>query len=182
MDENVQQALKAFTQRYLDAWQQACGHQPASAALYGIPSPCAVKNDGERVFWMPQACDAGADLAGVSRALEICLHPDAEAFYATQYAGDMEARFADIDCVLLQSWSADDAIRMQENLIGHLLTQKRLKLPPTLFLATTDSEMALISLSNVNGEVWLETFGTREHRVLAPSLAAFLQQLLPRVK
>lgn len=67
-------------------------------------------------------------LDGVSRALTIALHPDA--FFTTQYAGNMEARFADIDCLLLQSWSEDDFVRMQENLIGHLLTQKQLKLPP----------------------------------------------------
>lgn len=182
MDANVQQALLAFTQRYMDAWQHTCGHLPASEDLYGIPSPCAVRNENERVFWTPQPCEAGTDFSGVSRALDIGLHPDVEAFYATQYAGDMDARFDDIDCTLLQAWSADDIVRMQENLIGHLLTQKRLKLPPTLFLATTEAEMALISLSNVNGEVWLETFGTREHRVLAPSLTVFLQQLSPRVK
>ncbi len=182
MDDDVQQALLAFTQRYMAAWQQAYDHLPASEALYGIASPCAVKNDGVRVFWAPQPVTETSTLEGVSRALDIALHPDATAFFTTQYAGDMEARFDDIDCLLLQSWSEDDFVRMQENLIGHLLTQKRLKLPPTLFLATTASEMALISLSNVSGEVWLETFGTREHRVLAPSLFVFLQQLQPRVK
>ncbi|MGK2889669.1 MAG: SecY-interacting protein Syd [Candidatus Malihini olakiniferum] len=96
--------------------------------------------------------------------------------------GDMAARFDDIDCLLLQSWSEDDFVRMQENLIGHLLTQQRFKLPPTLFLATIASEMALISLSNVSGEVWLETFVTPEHRVMAPSLLVFLQKLQPRIK
>ncbi|MCW2487359.1 SecY-interacting protein [Candidatus Symbiopectobacterium sp. NZEC127] len=182
MDDNVQQALQGFTQRYMAAWRQAYDHLPASEALFGVASPCAVENDGERVFWTPQPVAEGAALDGVSRALNIALHPDAEAFFTTQYAGDMEAHFADIDCLLLQSWSEDDFVRMQENLIGHLLTQKRLKLPPTLFLAMTESEMALISLSNVSGEVWLETFGTREHRVLAPSLFVFLQQLQPRVR
>lgn len=182
MDDNVQHALQAFTQRYMAAWQQVYDHLPASGALYGVASPCVVENDGERVFWTPQPVAEGATLDGVSRALTIALHSDAEPFFTTQYAGDMEARFADIDCLLLQSWSEDDFMRMQENLIGHLLTHKRLKLSPTLFLATTESEMALFSLSNVSGEVWLETFGTREHRVLAPSLSVFLQQLQPRVR
>lgn len=50
MDDNVQHALQAFTQRYMAAWQQAYDHLPASEALYGVASPCAVENDGERVF------------------------------------------------------------------------------------------------------------------------------------
>lgn len=69
----------------------------------GRCTPCVVENDGERVFWTPQPVAEGATLDGVSRALTIALHPDAEPFFTTQYAGDMEARFADIDCLLLQS-------------------------------------------------------------------------------
>ena len=181
MDDNVSQALRAFTGRYLELWRQETGRQPASEALYGVPSPCIVASGEACVYWAPQACPASASLAGVERALEIRLHPDAAAFYTTYYAGDMAARYDDIDCVLLQAWSDDDLVRMQENLIGHLVTQKRLKLPPTLFLATTASEMTLVSLSNVSGEVWLETLGTRRHRVLAPTLAEFLRRLQPRV-
>lgn len=32
-------ALREFTARYCDAWQQRTGHAPASQALYGVPSP-----------------------------------------------------------------------------------------------------------------------------------------------
>ena len=179
---SARQALQAFTQRYVEAWQQHYGHFPTSADLFGIPSPCIVESGDDQVFWVSQPGSPAADLSGVERALDISLHPDIVAFYTSQYAGDMAACYQDIECVLLQSWSEDDLVRMQENLIGHLLTQKRLKLPPTLFLATTEAEMTVVSLANVSGEVWLETFGTRDHQVLAPSLAVFLQQLQPRVK
>ncbi len=89
MDDNVQHALQGFTQRYMAAWQQAYDHLPTSEVLYGVASPCAVENDGERVFWAPQPVAEGAALDGVSRALTIALHPDAEAFFTMQYAGDM---------------------------------------------------------------------------------------------
>lgn len=77
----------------------------------------------------------------------------------------------------MQVWSEDDFIRLQENLIGHLVTQRRLKLPPTQFIATLESEFDMISVCNLNGEVILETFGTTKRRVLAADTASFLSQL-----
>ena len=69
--------------------------------------------------------------------------------------------------------------RVQENLIGHLLVQKRLKLSPTLFIATLDSELEVISVCNMSGEVIKETLGTRKRTTLSPSLASFLNSLKP---
>ncbi|QTF09593.1 SecY-interacting protein [Brenneria izadpanahii] len=179
MDYEVPQALAAFTRRYVELWRQETGHPPASEALYGVPSPCITESQGGEVFWLPQPFLPDAALDGVERALDISLHPDIHAFYTAQYAGDMAAQFESVSCVLLQVWSEEDFSRMQENLIGHLLTQKRLKLPPTLFVATTDSEMTMVSLSNVSGQVILEEFGTKKHQVLAPTLVDFLSRLTP---
>ncbi|MEE3650659.1 MULTISPECIES: SecY-interacting protein [unclassified Brenneria] len=179
MDHEVTQALTAFTRRYVESWRQETGRAPASEALYGVPSPCITDTKDDAVYWLPQPFLPAATLDGVERALDISLHPDIHAFYTMQYAGDMAAQFGSVSCVVLQVWSEEDFSRMQENLIGHLLTQKRLKLPPTLFLATTDSEMTMISLCNVSGQIILEEFGTKKHQVLAPTLAVFLSQLRP---
>lgn len=75
--------------------------------------------------------------------------------------------------------SEDDFRRVQENLIGHLVTQKRLKLPPTLFIATLEEELEVISVCNLSGEVCKETLGTRKRTHLASNLAEFLNQLKP---
>ncbi|PWC14931.1 SecY-interacting protein [Brenneria roseae subsp. americana] len=181
MDCDVSQALAAFTQRYIELWQRETGHSPASDALYGVPSTCIIETREETVYWLPQLFSPASALDGVERALDISLHPDIHAFYTTQYAGDMTAQFDSRSCTLLQVWSEGDFIRMQENLIGHLLTQKRLKLSPTLFLATTDSEMTMVSLCNVSGQVLLEEFGTKRHQILAPTLAGFLSGLCPQI-
>ncbi|MBW7981401.1 SecY-interacting protein [Enterobacillus tribolii] len=181
MMHEVSAALTAFTGRFIAASQQECGDYPASSALYGIPSPCIVRSDGERVYWQPQPVAVAENLDAVARALDIQLHPDVAPFYTSQYAADMRARFDDVLMDVVQVWSEDDFVRLQENLIGHLVTQRRLKLPPTLFLATTDSELELISLCNLSGEVLLEQFGSRQRTVIAPSLAAFLSALQPVV-
>ena len=91
----------------------------------------------------------------------------------------MQALFMGESLTLLQAWSPEDFLRVQENLIGHLVTQKRLKLSPTLFIATLDSELDVISVCNVTGEVVKETLGTRNRLPLASSLASFLTQLNP---
>ncbi len=115
----------------------------------------------------------------VERAFDIMVQPALHAFYTTQFAGDMPAQFADEKLTLLQTWSQDDFRRVQENLIGHLVTQKRLKLPPTLFIATQENELEVISVCNLSGEVIKETLGTRNRTVLAATLAEFLTQLNP---
>ncbi|MEA9392494.1 SecY-interacting protein [Acerihabitans sp. TG2] len=181
MDDQVSQALRVFTQRYIAYWQICTGHPPASKALFGVSSPCVVDEDEEQVYWLPRQPECELTLDGVERALELQLQPAAQAFYCSQLAGDMLVSFDGHPLELLQVWSETDAVRIQENLIGHLLMQRRLKLPPTLFIATTDAELSLVSLSNLTGEVLLEEIGRKTYSVLAPTLQDFLGRLEPRV-
>ncbi|EGT5759992.1 SecY-interacting protein [Cronobacter sakazakii] len=181
MQNEVQQALAAFSARYCEAWRQQRGSLPVSEEYIGISSPCIVSTHPDAVEWEPQPFTPEDSLGAVEKALDIVIQPDAHAFYASQYAGDMTARYDDVALTLLQAWSQDDFRRVQENLIGHLVTQKRLKLSPTIFIATLDSELDVISLCNLTGEVVQETLGTRKRRVLAPPLSTFLSQLTPIV-
>jgi len=179
MMQQTAAALRDFTNRYCQQWQQQAGHAPASSDLYGIPSPCAQEDREQQVLWQPQPFSLPPTLAAVERAIGIQLQPEITAFYTTQFAGDMQARFEQNRLTLLQVWSEDDFLRLQENLIGHLVMQRRLKQPPTLFIATTDSEQAIVSLSNLSGEVILEEPGRKSHEVLAQSLEIFLKSLQP---
>ncbi len=181
MDNDVRLALEAFTERFCTQWHEQTGGWPASEDLYGVPSPCIVTTTGSDVRWQPQPFSLEEDLSAVERALDISLQPAAHQFYTTQFAGDMPALAGSVELTLLQAWSEDDFQRVQENLIGHLVTQKRLKLSPTLFLATTGDEMEVVSLCNLSGEVVLEKIGTKQRRTLAPSLVAFLESLQPQV-
>ncbi|MBL5885218.1 SecY-interacting protein [Lelliottia aquatilis] len=179
MDIETANALTAFTTRYCDAWHQKNETWPQSEELYGVPSPCIITSLDDKVIWQPQPFTLEQNVNAVERAMDIVVQPVVHAFYTTQFAGDMRARFGSETLTLLQTWSEDDFQRVQENLIGHLVTQKRLKLSPTLFIATLDSELDVIAVCNLNGEVIKETLGTRKREILAPSLAEFLTQLEP---
>lgn len=181
MDNDVRQALEDFTNRFCHAWREQVGGWPASEELYGVPSACIVTTTGDDVRWQPQPFAPENDLGAVERAMDIALQPAAHQFYTTQFAGDMPALLGSQSLTLLQAWSEDDFQRVQENLIGHLVTQKRLKLSPTLFLATTPDEMEVVSLCNLSGEVVLEKIGTKQRKILAPSLISFLNDLEPQV-
>lgn len=172
-------ALRDFTARYCQHWQQHYGHAPASADLPGVPSPCAIEERGDCVLWQPQPFSLPPSLEAVERALDIQLQPSITAFYTSQFAGDMQARYAQRKLTLLQVWSEEDFLRLQENLIGHLVMKRRLKLPPTLFIATTDCEEEIISLSNLSGEVILEQPGRKNVEFLAQNIEIFLKCLQP---
>lgn len=178
---DVKQSLTDFTRRYCEAWQQANGRGPRSEELYGVPSPCITATGEDCVFWQPQPFTPQEDLRGVEKALDIVIRQEVHDFYASQFAGDMTVTLGERHFTLLQTWSADDFRRVQENQIGHLLIQRRLKLSPTLFIATLDSELDVISVSNTTGEVILETLGTSRYTLLAPELGTFLTRLAPRI-
>lgn len=179
MPEATASALQTFTSDWCQLWQQRRGHGPCSAELYGIPSPCVLQTVGEEVFWQPQPFCPADDLSAVERALDIRIQPAVTAFYTTQFAGEMTALFAAQRLVLSQVWSPEDFVRTQENLIGHLLMKRRLKESPTLFIATTDAELDVVSVCNLSGEVILEQPGTKNRRILSESLEIFLNQLQP---
>jgi len=179
MMQQTAAALRDFTTRYCQHWLQQAGHAPASRDLYGVPSPCALEDRDQRVLWQPQPFSLPPTLDAVERAVDIQLQPPVTDFYTAQFAGDMQATFGENQLTLLQVWSEEDFLRLQENLIGHLVMQRRLRQSPTLFIATTDSEEEIISLSNLSGEVILEQPGRKQRAVLAESLEIFLKSLQP---
>ncbi|CCG86167.1 SecY-interacting protein [Erwinia piriflorinigrans] len=181
MIDETSQALRDFSQRYCDLWQQKSGHAPASQDHHGLPSPCVMETHEDEVWWQPQPFTLAANLDAVERALDIRLQPAVTAFYTSQFAGDMTATLAGQSMSLVQVWSEDDFIRVQENLIAHLVMKRRLKQSPTLFIATTDSELEVVSVCNMSGEVILEQLGTKKRQVIASSIESLLIALQPLI-
>ncbi|MCW8331320.1 SecY-interacting protein [Photobacterium sp. SDRW27] len=182
MNHPVAVALSDFSSRFLQAWCDAGQGFPRSEDLVGLESPCVESDSGYEVTWKPVKREPFGDLAGVEKGIELRLHEDITVFYGAQFSGDMAARFRDVEFDLLQVFSEADGQRLQENILGHLVTQRRLKLKPTVFIGAMDAEDQVISVCNLTGQVILETLGKDIREVLAADIETFLQQLEPVVR
>lgn len=183
MTHSVSDALQQLHHTYCQRWQQEKGSLPfADETFADWASPCIERIDNGKVYWQaqPQHSD-GALFDGVENALELTLHSDIKAFYSALFAGDMNLKFDQQAITLLQVWNQDDIERLQENIIGHLLMQKKLKQTPTVFIGTTEEEHRVISVCNLSGEVLLETLGKKQRQVLAGDLVSFLHRVEPQL-
>ncbi|MGO2342702.1 SecY-interacting protein [Vibrio litoralis] len=176
MNHNIAQALAVLTTEFVDKWQEAYKSFPIANEMEGIPSPCVQRTDGQNIEWLPQERDELADFSDLERGIELIIHPDVKTFYGSQYSADLTLSWKGKPFTLLQVWSDEDFIRLQENILGHLVTQRRLKLKPTIFIGTTDAELDVISICNISGEVILERLGTDKRDVLSPNIEQFLLQ------
>ncbi len=177
MHNQISSTLSALLQKYIAHEQAHNNALPYSTDLSHMPSPCVVESDQNGVYWQNVARSEWGDLSAVERGIELILHEDIKSFFGCQYSGDISLKWQGNDFTLLQVWSDDDFERLQENILGHLVTQRRLKLKPTVFIGTLEAELDVISICNITGEVILERLGTAKRDVLAPDLFTFLKQV-----
>lgn len=177
MIDRVGSSLSGFSHKYCSRYYEKHGCLPVNGELVDWSSPCVVERNQDIVLWQPTKREEPADFSNIEHALNLQLHDSIKTFFGSQFCGDMECRFRHMPMTLIQVWNDDDFKRLQENIIGHLLMQRRLKLKPTVFIAGLDDELDIISVCNLTGQVLLEKIGTNQRDVLSSSLDSFLDDL-----
>lgn len=123
---------------------------------------------------------APEDFAGLENALEVGIHPDFKAYFSSFWSGGLETTASEGHVSLLQVWNPQDVDRLIENMIGHVLGQRRVRAPLAFFFACTEPDSDLIlSIDNASGAVLLEQPGRKPLRTVADSLATFINTLQP---
>ncbi|WP_261815783.1 SecY-interacting protein [Vibrio gallicus] len=181
MSTPIALALECINSEYQTAYQQQYGTLPSSADLVGVASPCIQQSQDNQVLWQAVVREELADFSNLERGIELTLHSDIKAFYGSQYSANLTVSWNKKPLTLLQVWSDDDFTLLQENILGHLVTQRRLKLKPTVFIAAIDSDIDVISICNISGEVILEQLGTDKREVLSDNIEKFLSELKAEV-
>lgn len=175
----IEQALDQFIARCQSFWQVHGYPQIEHDPLW--PSPCelAQASEGQSVKWQPVLREERLDFSDTEDALDICFHHSVKDFLGRYFSDSIAASYQGHSLELVQAWNEADSRRLQENLIAHILMQRRLRQKETLFIASCENDLQVISVVNETGEVVLETLGRNEREPLAPDLATFLNQLEP---
>ncbi|MEM6707162.1 MAG: SecY-interacting protein Syd [Pseudomonadota bacterium] len=181
-------ATVALMTRYLDRYPR-----PVTDYDADWPSPCEqgsfyLDDSGDaKIHWLPvprwntEAELSGwpQDFDGLEHALETPIHGDFKALFS-HWSATLELTGAAGHVSLLQLWNRADVDRFVENLIGHVLVQRRARGPLTLFFACTDPDSEqILSIHNESGTIVLEEPGRPPLREVAPNLAQFLAGLEP---
>lgn len=177
-------ALTNFQKSYAQAFLDRLGELPRCYP-HGRPSPClaegADEHSEEALHWQWVERKEPANFDNLAHAMEFGLHPDINDFYGHGYAGPLQFDSPWGDGELIQPWSEDDFMLLQQNVLGHLMMKKQLKQEQTWFIGLIGDEEEMLTVNNDDGSVWREVAGNVPHERLADSLAEFIDKLRPRV-
>ncbi|UAA39695.1 SecY-interacting protein [Paraneptunicella aestuarii] len=174
-------ALLGFVEKYVEVYRDA-GKELRVNFDCSWESPCVTECDSEgSCIWTPTAQNIELNFNKLEMGMDMQIHPDYQDYFCCFWSDHLNARAARGDLQLLMVWNQDDFVRLQENLIAHLLMKRRLGQRDTLFFAQTEDENYILSVLNGTGEVVLEPVGQEPGEILASDLAEFISELKPVV-
>ncbi|WP_448567544.1 SecY-interacting protein [Thalassotalea ganghwensis] len=182
LNTKLSQKVLEFSERYVQAFMDEFEHLPVTEHDSEWPSPCTKQPLNEDLItWKPEKIEDSLTFSNIEQALELAIHPDIVSYFTTIYGDNMAAVCSEGHLSLLFPWSQQDFLRLQENIVGHILMKKKLKQDITVFFAVTDQDEYFLSINNQDGSVWVERVGCKPHKRLADSLAQFFDTLTPLV-
>jgi SecY interacting protein Syd len=182
MEQKTTKAMQSFVAKLMDKVQR---DNTALMIEYDEqwPSVCYQehKEPGSLVKWQPMAQHETQDWQNLASALELDLHESVSQFFQTFWSHHLKAMHSNGPIELIQVWNAEDAQRLQQNMVGHILMKRRLKHPETLFFALTEQEDVILSVENQTGAVVVEHLGKKPTQIIAEDLASFINSLNPLI-
>lgn len=169
-------SLAALSEKYRDKIRKKTGKEPFVDGNTEMTSPCILKNIHSGSYWRPVRRE-NADFSAVERGIGFTLNEDIKRFYGSLYSADLPVIYKGLKMELIQVWSDDDFIRLQENILGHLVMLDRLKLTPTVFIATVKDDRKIISIDNDSGNILYEFIGSPKRIVIETLLHDFIGKL-----
>lgn len=176
----ITSTLQTLIESYRAAYLQARDCYPQAVQESDWPSPCLSEGipEGEKGAWQVVSREATDRFSHVEEAVSVELSSLAKQYWNSFYSANITID-SDVGVLeLLQPWNEEDYVRFQQNLVGHLLTQRRFKLPPTVFIGVSYEGEEVVGVDQQGG-VWLETPGKKKRQQLASDLISFLQQAHP---
>lgn len=169
---------------FVAQWQQFQQQQSIELRIEHDPdwlSPAekGATDEQGQIAWQPTIQSAENNLSALTDGLGVVPNAELENYYCRYFSDNLDACTPRGNLQLLLPWNQDDFIRLQQNLIAHLMMKQRLRQEATLFFALTDEEDFILSVLNSTGEVVLEQVGKEPQETLAGSLSEFVAQLSP---
>ncbi|MFC0179408.1 SecY-interacting protein [Thorsellia kenyensis] len=178
INETVKSELINLLNRYVSAWKNTELSLPIAEGYAHLMSPCIQTNiDNEKTTWLPKIHEQLIPLAGVEKGMEMLIHQDIHTFYGIQFSADIAVLYKDIAINLIQVWNEEDHIRLQENIICHLVAQRKAKRMPSVFIGSIDDEDKIIACCNMTGRVFLESLTNGSRVYLSETIPDFLSTL-----
>ena len=144
-------------------------------------SPSELRQDSDLTYWKPVRQHAPVSFEGLSHALELEIHADIKAYYASYWSGTLEADSSEGRVSLIQLWNAEDFDRLIANLIGHAMVKQKSRQGFTVFFANTDPDTEVfLSIDNSSGAILLEEPGKPPLRQVETDIRTFLRRLKPK--
>lgn len=178
MPKEIEIALDSLFTKYCESFEKS--NQSLTTEFDAAwPSPCYQETveDGEIARWKPVLMDESVTFSNLEEGLSMAIHPDIIAYYCRYWSNNIDLKTERGNLQLLFAWNQQDLIRLQQNLVGHVLMKRKLKQPETFFIGLTDEEDFIISLDNQSGQVMLEQIGLVPCEVLASNMTAFINGL-----